>query len=75
MNVFAMNITKHVPFISDNLQSNDMEMREMLKRVWPKITKKTLDRVIPKRPKGDQTMYFVNFIIVFFLLEKQEQVI
>ena len=29
-----------------------MEMREMLKRVWPKITKKTLDRVIPKRPKG-----------------------
>eukprot|EP00795_Rhopilema_esculentum_P010830 gene10830-19646_t len=28
----------------NNLQSNDMEMREMLKRVWPKITKKTLDR-------------------------------
>jgi len=40
----------------NNLQSNDMEMREMLKRVWPKITKKTLDRVIPKRPKGANQM-------------------
>eukprot|EP00794_Sanderia_malayensis_P016249 gene16249-17890_t len=40
----------------NNLQSNDMEMRDMLKRVWPKITKKTLDRVVPKRPKGSNQM-------------------
>lgn len=40
------------PFHLDNLHSNDMELRLMLKRVWPNITKKTLDKVIPKRPQG-----------------------
>lgn len=38
--------------VLDNLYSNDMELRLLLKRVWPNITKKTLDRVIPKRPQG-----------------------
>lgn len=45
-------------FFTDNLYSNDMELRLLLKRVWPNITKKTLDRVIPKRPQG--MAYFKN---------------
>jgi len=40
----------------NNLYSNDMELRLLLKRVWPNITKKTLDRVIPKRPQGPNQM-------------------
>lgn len=40
----------------NNLHSNDLELRLMLKRVWPNITKKTLDRVIPKRPQGANQM-------------------
>jgi len=39
-------------FFADNLHSNDVDLRSMLKRVWPNITKKTLDRVVPKRPQG-----------------------
>lgn len=34
----------------NNLKENDKELRAMLKRVWPKLTKKTLDRVVPKPP-------------------------
>ena len=37
-------------FFPDNLKENDKELRAMLKRVWPKLTKKTLDRVVPKPP-------------------------
>ena len=37
-------------FFLDNLKENDKELRAMLKRVWPKLTKKTLDRVVPKPP-------------------------
>ncbi|XP_047134676.1 voltage-dependent N-type calcium channel subunit alpha-1B isoform X1 [Hydra vulgaris] len=40
----------------NNLHSNNIEMRLMLKRVWPNITKKTLDRVIPKRNQGASQM-------------------
>ncbi|XP_078356408.1 voltage-dependent L-type calcium channel subunit alpha-1F-like isoform X4 [Oculina patagonica] len=32
----------------NNLKENDKELRAMLKRVWPKLTKKTLDKVVPK---------------------------
>ncbi|KAK2555559.1 Voltage-dependent calcium channel type A subunit alpha-1 [Acropora cervicornis] len=34
----------------NNLKENDKELRAMLKRVWPKLTKKTLDKVVPKPP-------------------------
>ncbi|KAK3700089.1 hypothetical protein QZH41_015046, partial [Actinostola sp. cb2023] len=34
----------------NNLRENDKELRAMLKRVWPKLTKKTLDKVVPKPP-------------------------
>lgn len=37
-------------FCLDNLRENDKELRAMLKRVWPKLTKKTLDKVVPKPP-------------------------
>eukprot|EP00111_Clytia_hemisphaerica_P002564 TCONS_00007303-protein len=40
----------------NNLHSNDVDLRNMLKRVWPNITKKTLDRVVPKRPQGGNQM-------------------
>ena len=46
---FDFNSVWPFPF-PDNLKENDKEMRAMLKRVWPKLTKKTLDLVVPKPP-------------------------
>jgi hypothetical protein len=39
-------------FISDNLKKNDKEMQALLKRVWPKLTKNTLDKIMPKQPRN-----------------------
>ena len=47
----------------DNLYSNDMELRLLLKSVWPNITKKTLDRVIPKRPQGKSRLLIRKKIV------------
>ena len=35
----------------NNLRTNDIKIRQLMKRVWPFITKKTMDRVVPKRKK------------------------
>lgn len=35
----------------NNLKTNDIKVRQLMKRVWPFITKKTMDRVVPKRKK------------------------
>ena len=35
----------------NNLKTNDIKIRQLMKRVWPFITKKTMDRVVPKRKK------------------------
>eukprot|EP00112_Aurelia_sp_Birch-Aquarium-sp1_P018408 Seg4389.2 transcript_id=Seg4389.2/GoldUCD/mRNA.D3Y31 product="Voltage-dependent calcium channel type A subunit alpha-1" protein_id=Seg4389.2/GoldUCD/D3Y31 len=35
----------------NNLKTNDIKIRQMMKRVWPHVTKKTMDRVVPKRKK------------------------
>ena len=35
----------------NNLKKNDIKIRQLMKRVWPFITKKTMDRVVPKRKK------------------------
>ena len=35
----------------NNLKTNDVKIRQLMKRVWPFITKKTMDRVVPKRKK------------------------
>ena len=47
----------------DNLYSNDMELRLLLKSVWPNITKKTLDRVIPKRSQGKSRLLIRKKIV------------
>ncbi|CAH3178338.1 unnamed protein product, partial [Porites evermanni] len=46
----------------NNLKENDKELRAMLKRVWPKLTKKTLDRVVPKPPTNQQPQMTVGKI-------------
>lgn len=48
--VFAELLTALSWLFPDNLKENDKELRAMLKRVWPKLTKKTLDKVVPKPP-------------------------
>ena len=45
-------------------------MRLMLKRVWPNITKKTLDRVIPKRTQGMFLKFLNTFSILLFNIFK-----
>ena len=39
---------------NNNLRSNDVKIRQLLKRVWPNLTKKTMDRVVPKRKKDQE---------------------
>ncbi|CAB3996293.1 voltage-dependent N-type calcium channel subunit alpha-1B-like [Paramuricea clavata] len=43
---------------NNNLKKNDKEMQALLKRVWPKLTKNTLDKIMPKPPRdaGTQQM-------------------
>eukprot|EP00794_Sanderia_malayensis_P006128 gene6128-6833_t len=38
----------------NNLRMNDAKIRQLLRRVWPNITKKTMDRVVPKRKKEQE---------------------
>ncbi|XP_028408443.1 voltage-dependent R-type calcium channel subunit alpha-1E-like [Dendronephthya gigantea] len=37
---------------NNNLKKNDKEMQALLKRVWPKLTKNTLDKIMPKPPRN-----------------------
>lgn len=53
-------------FFTDNLKENDKELRAMLKRVWPKLTKKTLDRVVPKPPSLINNGKLCKFPFVLF---------
>jgi len=39
-----------------NLKSNDEALRKLLKKTWPKITKRTLDLIIPRTPRNSQHM-------------------
>ena len=50
LRIQTMDNIENSSFFADNLKENDKELRAMLKRVWPKLTKKTLDRVVPKPP-------------------------
>ena len=49
--VFVQALTSCI-FVSDNLKKNDKEMQALLKRVWPKLTKNTLDKIMPKPPRN-----------------------
>lgn len=63
-------------FFPDNLKENDKELRAMLKRVWPKLTKKTLDRVVPKPPSlinnGKCTRKKLYFVIKIYNMQSVE---
>ena len=39
-------------FVLDNLKKSEKEMQALLKRVWPKLTKNTLDKIMPKPPRN-----------------------
>jgi hypothetical protein len=51
-------------FLPDNLKKNDKEMQGLLKRVWPKLTKNTLDKIMPKPPRDGRFRRFTyNYIV------------
>lgn len=45
-------------FLPDNLKKNDKEMQALLKRVWPKLTKNTLDKIMPKPPRNGMCSFY-----------------
>ena len=51
-------------FNTANLKSNDAAFRKMLKEVFPNISKRTLDLVIPRIPRGNK-----DFILFHLLLK------
>ena len=50
-------------FILDNLKKNDKEMQALLKRVWPKLTKNTLDKIMPKPPRNGRSIIYNLFYV------------